>query len=270
MNNPNSLPVRLSRSAVLRRPCLLLLVVGVAAMLGVSCSQRAVPCSVGRAVPYAAKYKQIGVEGVCDDVPAAALAGDQIGLTAYNAVGEGGLPDTSQVSIAIRTTFLGGPVAAASDRGVTDDADGHAVAAVGAFDADVPDSDGLCTAPALTKTEQNLPALPEDLDAELEAQDPVDVSEVWSDVAVYVDASALGTQMKGTYAVTQGGCTATYSVMAVYPATSCEGEDGAADDAACQAVEAGISPDFPVVCDPDLLLCVLDADVDDALPIFKK
>lgn len=241
----------------------ILCLASIVALLGVGCSQREVPCSVGRSLPYAAKYKQVSVEGACDDVPAAALAGDQIGLTAYNAIGKGGLPDTTKVSVAIRTTFLGEPVANASGRGVVDDAEGHAVAAVGPFDKDIPDADGFCRAPSLSPTTQTLPALDADVEEELEAQDAVNVSETWSDVSVYVDASALGTQMKGTYTVTQDGCTATYHVMALYPAGAC------AEDVDCENIDLGISPDFPVVCDPDLLLCVLDADVDDDLPLFK-
>ena len=235
-----------------------------------ACSQRPVPCSVGRAVPYAAKYKAVSTEGACDGVAAAGLAGDQVGVTAYNAEGDGGLPDTSVVNVAIRTTFLGGPVAAASDRGVVDEADGHSPTAIGAFSSDVPDDNGFCTAETLTATQQELPALPEDADAELDAQDAVSVSETWSGVSFYVDAAALGTQMKGRYVVTEDGCTATYDVMAVYPAASCEGADGAADDAACADPATGISPDFPLVCDPELLLCVLDSDVDGALPVLKK
>lgn len=243
-------------------------VVGVAALPS-ACAQRPVPCTVGRALPYAAKYEAVTTEGACDGVPAAALAGDQIGLSAYNAVGPGGLPDTTAVSVAIRTVFLGGAAAAAFDRGVVDEDTSHRVAAVGPFDADVPDASGLCTAPTLSSTAQLLPALPEDVENELPAQDAVNVSETWSNVSIYVDAAALGTQLKGTYTVTQDGCTATYKVMAMYPATDCTGEDGGPDQAICDDPATGISPDFPVVCDPALLLCVLDAPVDAALPVLK-
>ena len=246
-------------------------VVGLASSLTLSsCAQRPVPCTVGRALPYAAKYKPVSTEGTCDGVAAASLAGDQLGLSAYNPTKEGGLPDTSQVTVAIRTVFLGGPTAAAFDRGVVDEDDNHAVAAIGNFTSDVPDDSGICSAPTLTSTAQVLPALPEDAEAELPAQDAVDVKETWSDVSVYVDAAALGTQMKGTYSVTQDGCTATYHVLAMYPATDCTGEDGGPDQAVCDDPASGISPDFPVVCDPALLLCVLDADVDANLPVLKK
>jgi hypothetical protein len=243
--------------------------VGVASSLS-SCAQRPVPCTVGRALPYAAKYKSIATEGTCDGVPAASLAGDQLGMSAYNPTKAGGLPDTTQVAIAIRTVFLGGPTAAAFDRGVVDEDDNHAVSAIGGFTADVPDENGICSAPTLTSTAQVLPALPEDVDNELPAQDAVNVQETWSDVSVYVDAAALGTQMKGTYSVTQDGCTATYHVLAMYPATDCTGEDGGPDQSICDDPTSGISPDFPVVCDPALLLCVLDADVDADLPVLKK
>jgi hypothetical protein len=235
-----------------------------------SCAQRPVPCTVGRSLPYAAKYKAIATEGTCDGVPAASLAGDQLGMSAYNPTKAGGLPDTSQVDIAIRTLFLGAQTAAAFDRGVVDEDDNHAASAIGSFTSDVPDDAGLCSAPTLTSTAQVLPALPEDTEAELPAQDAVNVQETWSDVSVYVSASALGTQMKGSYSVTQDGCTATYHVLAMYPATDCTGEDGGPDQSICDDPASGISPDFAVVCDPALLLCVLDADVDADLPVLKK
>ena len=238
-----------------------------ALLLLCSCSQREVPCSVGRSLPYAAKYKPISLQGLCDGAVVAELGGDQIGLTAYNTVGVNGLPDTSKIQVAIRTAFMGAPTAAAAERGVVDP--GGAAAAIGPFSSDVPDENGLCIAKTLAPTTQVLPALDADADNELEAQPARAMTEIWSDVSVYVDASALGTQMTGTYTVTEAACSASYQVMAVYPATDCTGADGAADDSVCQAVEAGISPDFPVVCDPALLLCVLDADVDAALPIFK-
>ena len=54
------------------------------------------------------------------------------------------------MSVAIRTTFLGEPVANADARGVKDVEEGHAAAAVGPFDADIPNADGFCTAPTLS------------------------------------------------------------------------------------------------------------------------
>ena len=110
----------------------------------------------------------------------------------------------------------------------------------------------------------------EDDDVDNSCPHETNADRVESDVRVYVDAAALGTQMKGTYSVTQDGCTATYHVLAMYPATDCTGEDGGPDQSVCDDPASGISPDFPVVCDPALLLCVLDADVDADLPVLKK
>ena len=88
----------------------------------------------------------------------------------------------------------------------------------------------------------------------------------WSNVRVYDTAAATGTQFTADLAYTQDGCTAQYHVFAVYPAVSCDAGDGTPNEALCSseanpdagmATGSGISPDVPITCDPDLLLCVL-------------
>ena len=90
-------------------------------------------------------------------------------------------------------------------------------------------------------------------------------------------AANLGTQVRGHYAVTQDACSAEYDVLALFPQVYCGDEDmipdadadddNEPDDTLCAAeahpmlgIGSGISPDFPVKCDPDLLFCVLDAE----------
>jgi hypothetical protein len=55
----------------------------------------------------------------------------------------------------------------------------------------------------------------------LPAQTAVDIKYEWSNVKVYVSASAYGTQLSADLVYTKDGCKATYRVSAVYPVVSC-------------------------------------------------
>jgi hypothetical protein len=98
----------------------------------------------------------------------------------------------------------------------------------------------------------------------------------WSNVKFYVTPQIPGTQFVGELAYTEGGCTANYNVMGVYPVVSCKvlDEDGApvldmdgnyvTDESLCAQADHEISglalnPDFPVRCNTDIGLCVLDS-----------
>ena len=59
----------------------------------------------------------------------------------------------------------------------------------------------------------------------------------------------------------------TYKAVGIYPAVGCANEEGLPDHRLCAAVAdpdagiaagSGINPDYPVLCDPDLLMCVYD------------
>jgi hypothetical protein len=128
------------------------------------------------------------------------------------------------------------------------------------------------------------------------AQPAIDVSYKWSNVRVVVTPVAIGTKLEADLQYTVDGCTAKYKVAAVWPVVECgspveggdepsdepsdapavDDEDAGADpsDADCPVEEPeppapeleaddeicetqGAIPDFPVRCDPDLLMCVL-------------
>lgn len=112
----------------------------------------------------------------------------------------------------------------------------------------------------------------------------------WSDVKVYVTAAAQGTQFSGRLKYTEDSCSAEYNVAGVWPAVHCgvdkEVDDGmggmmmvtvpeaslccpSADPLGGRITGSGINPDFPMVCDPDLLLCVLDTADSTKLPVLK-
>ena len=252
--------------------------------LAAGCSQPPVECTVGRYYPYAAKYKLTAGEGAGE---CAELVGDVIGMSAYNPANEdGSAPDLSKGSFAMRTGFVGGLVATADEWGVVDENDEHDPFALGIWKSVFPDND-LCTPKGddVSDVIQDLPEVPadegdpEDPDDDFDGQAATTLREEWSEVKFYVTAAAPGTQMSAHYKLTQDTCEAEYDVLAVYAAAYCEDANGEPDDDYCKpdpnpekgiAYGSGINPDFPVKCDPDLLLCVLDAQPGAKLPVLKK
>lgn len=107
--------------------------------------------------------------------------------------------------------------------------------------------------------------------AEIPAQD---ISFTWSNVKIYNTAAAPGTQFTATVDKKTGTCEQKYNVVALWPSVSCDGGNytgtpGKPFPAACCPgsdakdgipLGSGINPDFAVVCDPTLLICVLDVN----------
>ncbi len=243
------------------------------------CTQPPVNCTVSAAMPYSGKYQLTAGEG---SGACAALPGDALGFAAYNPATAEGKPNLDVVSMAVRTTFLGSLVAHAAEYGLADPTDGHAPHAFGEFADGVPDPAGICRPAELSAALQDVPAVaadpgdPDDPEDDIPEQPATTVQETWTDVEVYVTAAALGTQVRGHYAVTQDTCSAEYDVLALFPQVYCGDEDVIPDndtddlntpqDSLCAAeahpllgIGSGISPDFPVICDPIMLVCVLDA-----------
>lgn len=276
--------------APLRSLALPLVATGAAALTAAGCTQPPVACTVSAAMPYTGKYK---LTAGADNGPCAELPGDALGFGAYNPQNPDGKPDLSRVSMAVRTTFLGSLVAHAAEYGVFDEAEGHAAHAFGAFESGLPDSNGICRPEELSAVVQDLPAVaadegdPEDPEDDIPEQPATSVQETWTGVEVYVTAANAGTQVRGHYALEQDGCTAEYDVLAVFPQVWCgdedsipdadDDDDNEPDDTLCAAdahpllgYGSGISPDFPVKCDPDLLFCVIDADPStETFPVMK-
>lgn len=348
--------------------------VGIASLTS-SCGQPPVSCTVSTFVGYAAKYQLVEGTGSC-----AERTGDVLGLANYNPATQdqygNTVPNLDAVSLAIRSATLGGLAAFAKDEDVVDTTEGNKPHAFGPFTSAFPQND-ICKA-ELAPARLDLPAIeldpaqdPEDPDDDIE-QDAVAMGESWENVEVYVTAANLGTQMKGRYTITddEEDCSATYDVLAVFPAVFCEDilpegdpvdieliddEEGAdltvrvvtatphgleegdtleiagvdddersydgtytvaekiddttfitteqdpfdgddpdpagsdigtvqklasvANPSYCSPVAipeeglatgSGISPDFPVVCDPELLMCVLNANPSEAsLPVLQ-
>jgi hypothetical protein len=192
----------------------------------VACSQPPVLCTASASEAYAARYTRVAGDEGCS---VGALPGDTIGFAAFNAPSaDGSVPDLENVSLAVRTRFLGSQVAYGVDMGVVDETVGHRPHAFGPFASAVPQND-ICTANP-SPAEQVLAAIegdigdPEDPDDDVFAQPAIHLKEEWSDLQVYVTAANLGTQVKGRYKVTDvlAECTAEYDVLAVFPAVHCE------------------------------------------------
>ena len=204
-----------------------LLVVTPALSFASACSQPPVSCTVSTFTGYAAKYQLVDGTGSC-----AERDGDIVGMASFNPAikdADGNtVPNLNVVSLAIRTETLGAAVARAAEEGIVDTIEGHAPHAAGVFASPVPQDD-LCTA-ELSEVIQQLPVVPgvddeaEDPDDDVPEQPALDVRESWTDLQVYVTAAALGTQAKARYTVTDDveGCTATYDVLAVFPAVFCD------------------------------------------------
>jgi hypothetical protein len=243
-----------------------------------ACDQPLPTCVTGRG-DFAAKYTLVSGTGAC-----ATLKGDTLGIQSYNAVADKNRPDLDKTSIAIKSATLGAAIANATSLDYGDPDPTHKPYAFGAFTTAEPGSDNFCNIPTMQPAIQNIPALPgipatPDTDAGkgTPAVDPLPADSVqykWSNVRVYVTTAATGTQLGADLEYTENGCTATYKVNAVYPAAPCDDGTGKPSDVLCSPVAnpdaglatgTGINPDYPVVCDPDLLLCVLSKDV----PAFR-
>lgn len=242
-----------------------------------ACDQPRVTCVTGRG-PFAAKYTLVsGDNPACN-----AFKGDTIGIQSYNPLlTDRNRPDLKTVTVAMQAQTLGAAVANAQGLDYGDPDPTHKPYAFGQFSTSEPGSDDFCVIPSLAPAIQNIPALPDQ--PAVPADDagkggspdvpavPADSVEYdWTNVRFYVTPAYTGTQFTADLQYKENGCTAKYSVTGLYPAAACDDGTGKPADVLCGAVAnpdaglasgSGINPDFPVHCDPDLLLCVLDKPV---------
>jgi hypothetical protein len=211
--------------------------------------------------------------------------------------------------VAVKTTAMGNLIASKAKKGSKDpdglnleNADGTHVLAknpaysLGTF-ATVEPVEDFCAVADPKPAVQSFPRVeavppdpmdPEDMGSPEEAA--LAVKYEWTDLKVYVTAAAQGTQFSGRLKYTENACSAEYNVAGVWPPVHCgvekEVDDGmggtmtievpeaslccpTADPLGGRVTGSGINPDFPVKCDPDLLLCVLDTPDPTKLPILS-
>jgi hypothetical protein len=215
------------------------LLAAMAGWAGVSCgSQPDLGCIVapnGWAALYIPKPAQ-SLTASC-----AELVGDELGLSKYSYVLDGGLePDLNRSRIAI------GVLQASLQTG-RDTNTAHKLFAQG----DIPeaaDGQGFCTVATLNPIEQSAPFEPRTPDAG--ARPFFDLRYDFSNVRIVSTPQAPGTQMVADLTYREvyrdgGSCQGDYTVRAVWPAIDCQGEDGGADVSLCVGE---MNPDFPVDC----------------------
>lgn len=246
-----------------------------ATLFATGCEAERVYCQAAHGAFAVKLIKKTG-DGACSE-----LKGGVFGVQSYNYVGSDGRPDINKPLMAIQHDVLGATVGDAEARlGEVPDPAGHSYAK-GDFSSAKPDKDSLCYVPTLAAAEQNIPALPEipadpeDPESTATPAEPAHSFKYdWSNMGFLVSEAAIGNQFYGDLSYTADGCTATYEAWGLFPAVSCDAGDGTADETLCdpfpdvaagRATGSGISPDFTITCDPDLLLCVTTAKP----PAFK-
>jgi hypothetical protein len=260
---------------------------GAAVCIAVSCSdQPKVKCTTQRGTYTAAYALQGGADGGC------VIPGEVLGVETYNpANADRTNADLTKALMAVKGTTMSDAIDNHPD---PDPTATHLPYSLGPFTTPEPGGDNFCNVPTLNVAEQDLPGRPEMPEAgpdgsTVPAIDPQTVKYEWSNVRLFVTASALGTQMVGDLTYTVDSCTATYRVTALFPSIGCafdsssvfDGGPTIADPRMCGATSdlthtvdvpgfgpapnplatgSGINPDFATHCDPNLLLCVLDRE----------
>ena len=232
--------------------------------LQVGCQQPDVNCTSAHGT-YAVRFD---LKSGPKDQPCGQLKGDILGMSTYYASGGlNGTPKFNEPSLAMRAQYLYayiydtmGPSSKADldelDKTVGDPD------SLGKFAAGLPDAEGFCAVPKLSRVSLNLPEVVEvpavaddpltmDVDETVDGVAPQAAAKLvyeWSKTKFLVTADAQGTQFSADLKLTQDSCTATYHVVGVYPAIGCLGEDGKPDKSVCASDVNGINPDFPTEC----------------------
>ncbi len=224
------------------------------------CEQPPIKCIVARG-GFAARYELKKGSGPC-----AEHKGDIIGLQGYHPAKGDEVDFSENETIALQLTSIGTVAQNAEFAGVAL-SQGSVPYSLGRFTTKEPEAE-FCDAGGLTEASVTAPEIP----SEEEGGDPLPATSIqasWKNLSVYVTPEAPGTQLKADLTLTEDGCTAEYHVVALWPAISCDDGEGNPAPEYCApeppegsglAYGSGISPDFPVECDPDTLLCVLKGE----------
>jgi hypothetical protein len=231
--------------------------------------------------PFSMKYTLVSGTGDC-----AEIKGDIAGVHSYWRTGEDGVPTVTRGPVAIKTDEVGTLLKKYGRPG-----DSAMATAVGTFKTEKPDANGFCEVENMSPTTLKLAAVPSMPAGDAGMTDPlppVELTLKWSDVKFYVTAAQPGTMFSGRleYArtVTDQACTATFDVIGMYPAISCEGSamvngqsqpSGKPDDTLCdpcpdptngRLTGSGVHPAIDVSCDAETLSCIPRAAVPSLRP----
>jgi hypothetical protein len=203
-------------------------------------------CTIGRG-GHAVRYSLKEGTGPCST-----KKGEIVGAQSYRVPNSGQLP-----TLALQ------PNALLALQGRDPDTT-HLTYSSGSFTSDYPEQN-LCVVPSTSEARQSAPA-----SGSTPAQD---LRYQWSNVTIYDSTAIPGTQWTADLTYTENGCTATYRAVGVFPAVSCTVTSGGqpvrdasgnlvTNAALCKSRVLGLSidPHYPIRCDGDTGLCVLDGE----------
>jgi hypothetical protein len=131
--------------------------------------------------------------------------------------------------------------------------DATSATSISAF-AEEPDAQSFCAGTSVKPAQVDAPVVYDKYQTTKEVAAATSVNYTFDKVEVYSDPAAPGTQLRAELSYTEGGCTAKYDVVAMWPIVHCTpGSDKPAES--CGA-GSGINPDFAVQCDAELEVCV--------------
>lgn len=231
------------RAAALSVPLATAAALWVAACAG---SEPPPQCTIGRG-GHAVRYTLVEGTGAC-----AQKKGEIVGAQSYRV--PGGQPPT----LALQPHAL--EVLSGQDPDTT-----HSTSSSGQYRTDYPEPDHYCTVETTSEARQSVPA-----SGTTPAQD---LRYQWSNVRIYDTSEIPGTQWTADLTYSEADCTAKYRAVGLFPAISCQVTQGGkpqvdangkpvtnADLCKSRFLGLSIDPHFPVVCEPDTALCVLDGE----------
>jgi hypothetical protein len=236
---------------------------------------------LGLVAGYPTRFDLISQSGTCAE--GEVLRGGLFGIQTYYQRGSDGYADFDQpANVAIQFDNLGKAVRDAQQHLDGFDRKSVTLYSLGRFTTPQPSGD-RCTVTGLSPVDVSLPAIPadpgdpEDADDDFKAKDAVRYRIEWQDVQFLVTTGYPGNQFTGRVTIQVNDCVGVYQATGVYGTNrvTCEGDNGEANPALCSPVAdpdaqvfagTGINPDFPVRCDEELKLCVLDGE----FPAIRK
>jgi len=250
------------------------LAVGVSALAlwGTACEQPGIDCRALHSGPYIAKYTLVSGGPECSG-----LKGETIGLQSYYpARADKKNVDLEKSFLVVRTATVGNLEIEAASWGDESTITKSELDSTGNFESPDPNDTDTCTVSTLDAAEINVKAIPanmDDPDDMYPGRDATNIKYEWKNVRLLVSPSNPGNLMEADLTYTENGCTATYSVIGLWPTIGCEELDtagkgtGKPNDALCDdkadpqapygiPFGSGISQDVVPRCDPDLLACV--------------
>jgi hypothetical protein len=251
-----------------------------AVWVGACTPQPPLPCPVQTANPYvglppfAVFFKLKSGTGAC-----AAKDGtvEDFGFQKYNK------PLTDETHLAVRPGYLGALWSAG--RVDSSDPEGEKINGLGDI-GKKPGSDNLCPVSFddehAEQAQQNFDAVPDMDDGDggtIPGSPALSIKYEWTEMKFLATAEVPGSAFFGELKYTEDACTATYAVEGLWPKVTCDAtayalpdgskdlpDGGMLEDLDCAAYQnvplghtlgSGINPDFPVVCDETLAVCVL-------------